>query len=303
MARVAGYCLDQVDRFLGKLGKPIGIQSYKPHHSTGEDFLHNYLGMIGIPIDLHATFPASADPVLLTESAKLDPGIVDKIKGQLVAGKTVVITSGLLRALQGKGIEDIVELEETGRRIVADGYSTGFGSGGRAVIATPPGRTPILFPQIRFHTNDAWALASAMSDGVGFPLLLMDRYASGILYVWTMPDNPHSLYGLPLEVTTAVKDVVMKGFFVRVDGPSPVALFAYDNNTFIVESFLPTAADVKVSVTGGLAKLRNVVTDAVIESRLPGQTQQQWRRPDEERRVSFDVHLMPHSYAVFAAER
>jgi len=34
---------------------------------------------------------------------------VDKIKAQLVAGKSVAITSGLLRALQGKGIEDIVE--------------------------------------------------------------------------------------------------------------------------------------------------------------------------------------------------
>ena len=49
MARVAGYSLEQVDTFLGKLGKPIGIASYKPYQSTGEDFLHNYFGMIGIP--------------------------------------------------------------------------------------------------------------------------------------------------------------------------------------------------------------------------------------------------------------
>jgi hypothetical protein len=38
--------------------------------------------------------------VLLTESAKSDPAIVAKIKGQLAAGKSVIITSGLLRALQ-----------------------------------------------------------------------------------------------------------------------------------------------------------------------------------------------------------
>ena len=48
IARVAGYALEQVDPFLGQLGNPIGIASYKPCQSTGEDFLHNYFGMIGI---------------------------------------------------------------------------------------------------------------------------------------------------------------------------------------------------------------------------------------------------------------
>jgi hypothetical protein len=300
-ARAAGYTLDQVDVFLGKLGRPIGIRSYKPHHSTGEDFLHNYIGMLGVPIDLHASFPAGADVVLLTEAAKFDPQIVGKIEDQLAAGKSVVITSGLLRALSGKGIEDIVELEHTERRIVADGYTAAFGAGGRRVIGVEPGSMPILFPQIRFHTNDAWALVSATADKVGFPLLLMDRYAQGVLYVWTMPDNPHHLYRLPAEVTTAIKDVVMRGFFVRIDGPSQVALYAYDNNTFIVESYLPTDADVKVSVAGDATKLRNLVTDAVLSGRPPAPPGPMNRQ--QEPRTSFDVHLPPHSYGVFAVEK
>ena len=53
--------MEQADKFLGQLGNPIGIASYKPFHSTGEDFLHNYLGMIGIPIDLRPEFPTNAD--------------------------------------------------------------------------------------------------------------------------------------------------------------------------------------------------------------------------------------------------
>jgi len=48
------------------------IASYKPHHSTGEEFLHNYVGMLGIPIDLRPTFPTDADLMLLTESAAFD---------------------------------------------------------------------------------------------------------------------------------------------------------------------------------------------------------------------------------------
>ena len=102
LARVAGYALEQADTFLGQLGKPIGIAGYKPYQSSGEDFLHNYLGNIGIPIDLRPEFPTNADLVLLTEGAKFDPDIVGKIKAQLVAGKSVVITSGLLRALQAR---------------------------------------------------------------------------------------------------------------------------------------------------------------------------------------------------------
>ena len=59
-ASVAGYSLSKVNEILGKLGNPIALASYKPYQSTGEDFLHNYLGMIGIPIDLHPEFPSAA---------------------------------------------------------------------------------------------------------------------------------------------------------------------------------------------------------------------------------------------------
>ena len=72
-ATVAGDALDQVKPFIGQLGKPIGIASYRPYHAVGEDFLHNFLGMIGIPIDLRPTFPKDADVMLLTEAAKFDP--------------------------------------------------------------------------------------------------------------------------------------------------------------------------------------------------------------------------------------
>jgi hypothetical protein len=303
MARVAGASLEQVDPILGQLGKPIGIKSYKPHHSSGEDFLPNYLGMLGIPIDLYPAFPTDADLVLLTESAKFDPDIVAKIKGQLAAGKSVIITSGLLHALQGKGIEDIVEVEYTERRIAADGYTTGFGAGNRSGLGDDVRAAGVLFPEIRFNTNDAWALVSAMSDNVGFPVLLMDRYDKGILYIWTMPDNFHHLYRLPPAVTTAIKDVVMKGFFVRLDGPSQVALFAYDNNTFVVESFLDQETDVKVSVAGGFTKLRNLVTGEVLSGEQPQPPSPWMRRHSEEKRTVFRVHVLPHSYIAFSAEK
>ncbi len=302
MARVAGYALEQADAFLGQLGRPMGIASYKPYQSTGEDFLHNYLGMIGIPIDLHPEFPTNASLVLLTEAASCDPNIVAKIKGQLAAGKSVVITSGLLRALQGKGIEDIVEVRYTDRKFLAQEYFSGFGSGNGEALDSS-GDLKILFPEIDFLTNDAWPVVRALADGTTYPVLLMDRYAQGSLFVWTMPDNFADLYRLPSSVTGAIKDQVMRGFPVRLDGPGQVALYAYDNNTFIVESYLPAEADVKVSLAGDFTKLKNLVTGEILTGQSLAQNPRRRGQANVESRVSFELHLPPHSHAVFAAEK
>jgi hypothetical protein len=301
MARVAGYSLEQVDSFLGQLGNPIGIAAYKPYQSTGEDFLHNYLGMIGIPIELHPDFPTNADLVLLTESAKFDPDLVPKIKNQLRAGKSVVITSGLLRALQGHGIEDLIEARCTDRRILAHEFSTGFGAGNASSVAAATNAN-IILPEIDFITNDAWSLIRAEADGNAFPLLLMDRYSNGILYVLTIPDNFNDLYALPSGVTSALKNYLMRGFPVRIDGPAQVSLFAYDNHTFIVESYLDTPADVKVSVTGDFTRLKNLVTGDSLEGRAPASAPWVHDHGDE-RRTLFRVHLLPHSYEVYEIEK
>jgi hypothetical protein len=291
---VAGTALRQADAVVGKLGNPIGIESYRPYQSTGED----------IPIDLHPEFPTEAKLVLLTEDAKFDPEIVAKIKAQLEAGKSVVITSGLLRALKGRGIESICETEVTDNKVVAREYSTGFGAGNRADLGAEDRKPGILFPEVRFLTNDAWGLVSALENGNGYPILLMDKYSKGVLYVWTIPDDFRNLYALPPDVTSAIKDIVMKDFFVRIDGPSQVSLFAYDNGAFIVESFLPGQADVKVTVRGEFTKLRNLVTGEVIASYIPEPPKGfQRRRPDTTPKSHFLVPMLPHSFAAFAAEK
>ena len=301
-ARVAGYSLEQPDKFLGQLGNPIGIASYKPFHSTGEDFLHNYLGMIGIPIDLRPEFPTNANLILLTEAAKADPDIVAKIKGQLRAGKSVVITSGLLHALQDKGIEDIAEVRWTDRKFLAHQYAGGFGAGNFSTL--DGGTNPdALFPEIDFLTNDSWSLVRAEANGNGFPLLLLNRYSQGTLYVWTMPENFTDLYALPPEVTGAIKNFVMRGFPVRLDGSAQVALFAYDNDTFIAQNFSATAADVKVSTLGNSTQLKNLVTGEMLECQLPQPRGWHWQNGTLEERVSFSVHLPPHSYAVFTMDK
>ena len=213
MATVASYSLSQVNAVVGKLGKPIGLASYKPYQSTGEDFLHNYLGMIGIPIELYPQFPTDAGPVLLTESAKFDPQIVSKIQAQLQKGQNVIITSGLLRALQGKGIEQIAEISESGNVLkMQDYWSPSFGPGGQGFEAGLGQHAipDVLVPEIAFLTNDAWPLVRGIANGRGAPMLLMDRYSKGILYVLTIPENFNDLYVLPQPMLTSIKQFALR---------------------------------------------------------------------------------------------
>jgi len=303
-AAAAGYSLSKVNAVLGKLGTPIGIASYKPYQSTGEDFLHNYMGMIGIPIDLHPEFPVEAKTVLLTESAKFDPAIVSEIKTHLEKGGNVVITSGLLRALEGKSIEQIAEIHATGSVLKITDYWGAYGAGGGANLGST---AEILVPEMSFMTNDAWPVVRGTANGRGAPLLLMDRYSKGMLYVLTIPENMDDLYVLPQPVLTAIKQYLMQDFPVQIDAPSKVSLFAYDNHTFVVESFLDAPAQVTVSTLGNFSKLRNLATGVVVESSKPSPEANTdkipaRRRPAQPPRTVFHIEIAPHSFAAFAEE-
>ncbi|OHB56151.1 MAG: hypothetical protein A2173_01140 [Planctomycetes bacterium RBG_13_44_8b] len=298
IARTAGYTFEQVDRFLGKLSKPIGVKSYKPYHSMGEDFLHNFLGMCGIPMDLVPEFPTDANTIFLAESAKFDDTIIEKIKGQLFAGKTIVITSGLLRALQGKGIEDIVELEYTDKKAVIRDFVLGF-------RGTYQAKSDILIPQIKYLTNDSWEEITCSVSGIGYPILHSAEYANGILYVLTIPENFGDLYNFPAEVLTRIKETLIKDLYVRVDAPSQVALFVYDNETFIVESFLPEPVDVSIVVTKKTSGLRDILTGEILSASAAPSGQPMFGRRGrggDGNRIVFNAQIKPHSYRVFQCE-
>jgi hypothetical protein len=293
VSRVAGWALQKIDPVVGRLGPPVGVKSYKPFHSNGDDFLHNFMGMVGIPIDLRPEFPAEAPLVLLTAAAAHDPGIVGKIEGQLRAGKSVMITSGLLHALQGEGIEKIVELEVLDQRALVQHFRAGWGE---PVAA----RKRILIPQLRYFTNDSWSLIDAVDGPMGWPLLHDADYGGGHLYVWTIPDNPADLYALPVEALDAIRRVALQGLDVRMDGPAEVSLFLYDNGALVVESFRDEATKVSVVATGARA-LRDLETGEVLTGRVIPEGQGFFRSPDAGKTV-IEVPIPPHSYRAFGRE-
>jgi hypothetical protein len=279
---IAEYVLDKADNFLDQLGEPAGIPAYKPYHSSGEDFLHNYIGMLGIPVDITPDFPYKSNTIFLTEGAKYDNDIVEKIKRQLIDGKTVIITSGLLKALQGKGIEEIAELRYTDKKAMVNEFSD-F----RTVYKS---EKDIIIPQIIYPTNDCWEIVTAYSEGNGYPLLLQAGYGNGIMYILTVPDNFGDLYNLPEGTLTMIKNIMMKDIYVSTESKSKICLFVYDNNTFIVHSFLPHRDIIKVVIKGKADKLRELTSDTMLEG------------IQYEDRAEFSFIIYPHSYQVFRIE-
>jgi hypothetical protein len=296
-ASVAGDALDQVKPFIDRLGKPIGIASYRPPHAVGEDFLHNFLGMIGIPIELYPSFPSDVGVILLTESAKSDPNVIASMKAQLDAGKTVVITSGLVHALEGKGIEDLVDLRTTGMHEEVTSFIGALGPGPGTALGAA--RKPILFPQIRFLTNDAWPVVRGIADNNAFPVLLMDQYSRGKLFVLTIPDNFTDLYEMPVPALNAIRSYIMGDFPVRIESPAQVSLFAYDNGTFIVESFRDQPVDVTILVPQG-STLTNLVSGDHLAPMLPVKPEQRTGGPPTS---AYRVKVQAHSYLVFGTNK
>jgi len=329
-ADVAAYTLANADKVLAQAGAPVGIKSYTPYHATGEEFLHDYLGMIGLPMDILPQFPTNADMVLLTEQAKADPDIVPKIKARLEAGKSVCITSGFLRAMKGKGLEDICELETTGATVPVRRFTFaggpgaprrgggGFGRGGGATTGPDPNEASrdILIPEIKYFnilTHDAWGDALGISPGgTTFPVVLSCDYAKGKFYVLTIPNDPADLYTLPPTVLSVIRAALGSAEPVRIENaPAQVALFRYDNNTFIVQNYLPTSSEVTVSIRGTVAGIHEILsgkdlTPAPATGRgfggFGGFGGPGGRGQAAAPTTSFTFTVLPHSYQAFTTK-
>lgn len=250
----AGAALKQIDAVLDQLGKPTGIPTYRPaNSSSAEDFLPNYLGNVGIPIALTARFPQDAQTILLTQASAADPDILDKVKRQLEAGKAVFVTSGFVKATQDpkrkdRGFQDLVEVYATGNQVLLNDYYNGYGAGNGESLRDDPKVAPrdVLFPELHYFTNDAWPIIRGVAGARGFPVLLMNRYSKGVLYILSIPSNIGDLYSMPPGVMNSVKTYLMAGAPVRIEAPAGVSLFTYDNGVYVIQSFRDTPTTVKV---------------------------------------------------------
>ncbi len=291
MARISDVVLRKADNLCGLLGNPIGIWSFKPFHALGDDFLQNYLGMIGLPMDMHPSFATDRKMVLLTAQAAGDPDIMQKIDAQLQRGCDVVITSGLLKAIPEK-IAQISELRCSDLKAIVNDFGR-YGKSSR----------DILIPQVRYQTNDSWEVVSAgrpLTGGVsGFPILHKAKYAGAYLYVLTIPDDMGNLYDYPAPVLNEIRRTLSPDMDFYLEGPAKVSLFLYDNKTLIVENFNDEPVDVKLACAPEAFKK---LTDLEGGSSVTGKLEDYWVGWHKKNATKFAITVKPHSYVAYKYE-
>jgi len=81
-----------------------GIYGYKPPHSEAENdfYIFDYLGMIGLPLLPTSEYPMNADVIFLPTQAAKDADLLEKIQQSIDSGKSVIITPGLLKAMNSQ---------------------------------------------------------------------------------------------------------------------------------------------------------------------------------------------------------
>jgi len=293
IARAAGYSIEKVTPLFSKLGNPYGIKSYKPFHSPGEDFLQNYFGMIGIPMDIVPYFPEEDEIIILTEQANTDPHIVDKIKSRLEKGKDVIITSGLLNAIQDKGLNTIVDLRITQRKAFVSEYLIN-----RNIVN---GKTAIMIPQVEYKTNDSWEIISGINGSTGWPILHQCKYGNATLYVIVIPDNFSDLYNFPVEVLNKIRELFFKKLKITFEGESMVSMFLYDNNTLVLHSFNNAETEVKIVLEEKNKTLRDLLNGTFYSSTIR-EPERFWGRQTGKEKYIYSISLPPHSFKAINIE-
>ena len=291
LARIAAVTLKQDDELLSKLGNPTGIVSYKPFHSSGEDFLQNYLGMIGLPMDMYPRFVEGKQQILLTQQAAKDKDIVEKMKAQLRQGNDVIITTGLLKEIKEQ-LADICELYCGDLKAIVNDFGF-YGKSEREFI----------IPQVKYFTNDSWEVVSAgrpLNGGVsGYPVLLRNKYSKGTLFVLTIPDDFGNLYDYPEGALNMIRKYFSRDLGYYIEGKSKVSLFPYDNKTFVVENFNDEPVEVNIVFNSKVAAMKNLENNNSVkpaEGIVYGNNR--WSQYKEGQTV-FKTTLPAHSYKAF----
>jgi hypothetical protein len=78
----------------------LGVAAYKPPNSEagGEEYLMDFMGMLGVPIVPQAQFPDEADVLFLPAQGAADAELVAKVERAIQRGATIVVTTGAIAA-------------------------------------------------------------------------------------------------------------------------------------------------------------------------------------------------------------
>ncbi len=286
-----GGRLAELDAVIGQLGQPAGIPVYLPAGSSGEDHLYDYLGMCGIPLEPAALFPKAPELVFLTAASTCDRDVLGRLRRHLENGGDAVLTNGFARAMQTRGLDEIIWIRDNGQKLASAQFGA-FDRGWSDHVRYDYARTAIAYPFLEWKVNDINYHVMQMENALSNLVLGMSYYAGGRVMLLNTPDNYAKFQLLPVPALDKIRQYLSFARPVRYLGQADVGLFLYDNQTFALQSFLPHGTVAEIAVRGDVPALTRLDN---------GHTLDRLYRRDGESRFEIplgQLALLPFSYAV-----
>ncbi|MBQ9928658.1 MAG: hypothetical protein IJO65_11880 [Lachnospiraceae bacterium] len=262
-APALGQMFKEMDDWLSQLGEPVGVAAYRPGYARGENNVHNYLGMCGIPFEPYIEYPKQEKVIFLAEGAACDADIVTKMKESMLAGADVIVTSGFVRKL-GDAFKEFVNVSYSPRKAIVNEYAV-TKDNGVSVSGRYMGDKQILIPQMDYCTNDIWELAAAYGTDNNFPIVLRCSYGKGRISILTIPDNMGEMYHYPAEIWKTIRGLFAGEIPALLEGPSKIQMFVYDNDMVVLRSDLNYYESVSLRLKDKYTK----VTELTYNKELP----------------------------------
>ncbi len=258
-----GRRLEQLDSYLSMLGNPSGIPVYLPTCSSGEDHIYDFMGMCGIPCEPTAVFPDAGELVYLTSAATHDGQIIEKMRNHLENGGDVAVSTGFVKAMQNKGIDDFIWIRDNGQKLSSSEFGA-FDSGWSSSVEYYYAKAPLSFPFLEWKVNDMNYHVMQMEDSLSNIILGTSYYAKGRVFFLNTPDNYSHYYLLPASALNKIRQYLSFAKPMRWVGQAKVGVFLYDNNTFVVQSFLSHGTMGMAAIKGNAETIVNLETGAEI---------------------------------------
>ncbi|GMV93518.1 MAG: hypothetical protein AMXMBFR82_32960 [Candidatus Hydrogenedentota bacterium] len=261
----------------------VGVAALKPPNSpAGSDmFIMDTIGMLGVPLVPVSAWPENAEVVFLPTQAAAEPSLAAQVQSALEAGKTIVMTPGLLAA--SADAEALAQLAGVSAPVSAEALSA-------ATVSVDGEAFPLYRPLdlgSSLELAGAEAMLTAEVDGQEVPLLTrreIDKARVFVLNIRTysqadydavdevlLPPHPLGLLELPRPVVNALRAAFNAPLGIAFDAVPRITLQTLADGSAVVQNYHDTEQEVALTIADPAALSD---TWKIVEPKVEGDTAQ-----------------------------
>ena len=265
--------------------KPVyGVGGYKPPHSDsgGNLYLMDYIGMLGIPLVPHSSYPSNEKVAFLPVHAAADSSIYEKLTASLANGSRVVMTAGFLASLQNRdellkraGLTNVKLASLKTQDIIVNGQTKKLDlplvldaeisvGDGTTLLEAAVGKRKVPYLTQNKEGNIVVINAHTFSND--------DLEAAGELLLCP---QPVALVHLPREWADVIRKAFNEPLSFSAEADARVAIQPFGNDEWMIQNYNTQESIVKLSTTktGDVVDVFTgatlAVTDGTLTIKLP----------------------------------